>query len=302
VRHARARGLKSQLVGYKCPGERCSYRAAQMGCETGTRLSEGVWVPLGVAIDRPRLCHDAVAMQNIYDNEEFFTNYQVMRSARAGINEAIEQPALLSVLPCVEGLHVVDLGCGDGHLCRLLANKGAANVLGVDPSERMLTLARKRTNDPRVGYQQGFAEEVCLPNNSVNLVTSSLALHYVADLAALVKKVAGWLTRPGWFAASMEHPVVTAAPRLGHDPCIVDDYAREDKRDTTWYVDGVIKYHRRVSTIVNTLIDSGLLIERLLEPTPTPESLNARPELALHQRRPAVLVVAATKPIARDTP
>lgn len=44
------------------------------------------------------------------------------------------------------------------------------------------------------------------------------------------------------------------------------DYSKEGKRNISWIVDGVIKYHRKTATIVNTLIKQGFTILRLEEP------------------------------------
>src|SRR5262245_43620866 len=84
-----------------------------------------------------------MAGQNVYDDPEFFAAYQRMREADAGITAGVEEAALRALLPDVTGTRVVDLGCGDGRLCQYLAELGAANVLGVDPSARMLALARR---------------------------------------------------------------------------------------------------------------------------------------------------------------
>jgi SAM-dependent methyltransferase len=40
---------------------------------------------------------------------------------------------------------VLDLGCGDGWFCRYAAESGVQSVVGIDPSRRMLALARERT-------------------------------------------------------------------------------------------------------------------------------------------------------------
>ena len=236
-----------------------------------------------------------MAGQNVYDDPEFFAAYQRMREAEAGINAAVEEPALRALLPDVTGTRVVDLGCGDGRLCRYLAELGAANVLGVDPSARMLALARQRTSDRRVHYEQAFAEDFVLPPGTVELVVSSFALHYVADLAALLNKVRSWLSRGGLFVASMEHPVITAAPEAGRSLGVVDRYFDEGQRVTQWLTNGVIKHHRTVSTIVNAVIDAGLTIERLDEPTPTLDAMRQRPDLDRHSRRPSILLVRAVR-------
>jgi SAM-dependent methyltransferase len=236
-----------------------------------------------------------VAGQNVYDDPDFFDAYQQMRDARSGINETVEQPAVRALLGDVQGKDTVDLGCGDGGLCRDLAALGARSVIGVDPSGRMLELAGKRTTDERIRYIRQFAENVDLPVGSADLVVSSLAFHYVADLGSLLCQVSSWLRPGGRLVASMEHPVRTSSPEMGRHPLVVDRYANEGRRDTTWYIDGVVKYHRRLSSIVNDIISAGLVLERLNEPMPSSAVVAARPDLADHVRSPAILVIAAHK-------
>ena len=100
---------------------------------------------------------------------------------------------------------------------------GASSVLGIDPSQRMLALAKERTSDHRIRYLQTFAEDVTLPAASVDIVVSSLALHYVAELDGLLARLAGWLRPGGWLVASLEHPIRTAAPEQQTDNLYVVD-------------------------------------------------------------------------------
>ena len=62
--------------------------------------------------------------QNIYDRPEFVE----------GLDGAPEWPALRAMLPDVDGLRVVDLGCGFGWFCRWARAHGASEVLGLDLS------------------------------------------------------------------------------------------------------------------------------------------------------------------------
>jgi SAM-dependent methyltransferase len=240
-----------------------------------------------------------VSRQNVYDQQLFFDRYQQMRQQDSGINLTVEQPALRSRLPALAGLHAIDVGCGDGQLSRDLAAGGAARVLGLDPSARMLDLAAARTRGDRtaasgtVRYVRAFAEDVFLAPGCADLVVSSLAFHYLADLPGL-------LTRIGRLVFSQEHPVVTAAPQLGRRPCIVDGYYDEGRRDTSWFVDGVRKYHRGLSTIMSAVLAAGLMIEHVDEPAPTLELLNKRPDLDLHRSRPSILLVTARQSVAGD--
>jgi SAM-dependent methyltransferase len=62
-----------------------------------------------------------------------------------GLAGAAEWPALRAILPDVNGLRVIDLGCRYGWFCRWARQNGAATVLGLDVSERMLAQARTMT-------------------------------------------------------------------------------------------------------------------------------------------------------------
>ena len=80
--------------------------------------------------------------QNIYDDPAFFAGYATLERFGAGWERAAELGDLLGLLPEVAERRVLDLGCGAGQLAHHLATRGAAEVVGVDLSERMLALAR----------------------------------------------------------------------------------------------------------------------------------------------------------------
>jgi ubiquinone/menaquinone biosynthesis C-methylase UbiE len=59
----------------------------------------------------------------------------------------------------LNGGRVLDVGCGTGKFCRILAGRGLARVWGVDPSPEMLAEARKRVPES-VGLKRGSAERL----------------------------------------------------------------------------------------------------------------------------------------------
>lgn len=245
-------------------------------------------------------------MQNIYDDDRFFTGYKELRDTGRGINEAIEQPAFRGMLPPLDGLTILDLGCGDGELARWCMDRGAARVVGVDLSARMLQLARERTADAGISYVRAGLEQIAFRPASFDLVTSSFALHYVQDYSAVMRSVEAWLRPGGTLVYSVEHPVCTAqvarqgwvADHVGRRLFwALDDYADEGQRQQRWFVDGVVKFHRTVASLVNGLTAAGLVIQQLAEPVPIPEAIRERPDLVDDRRRPAVLVAKARKPV-----
>ncbi|MCB0202381.1 MAG: methyltransferase domain-containing protein, partial [Anaerolineae bacterium] len=58
-------------------------------------------------------------------------------------NAFYDRPAVISLLPDVAGLHVLDAGCGPGAYAEWLLDHGA-QVVAVDANEKMLAHARAR--------------------------------------------------------------------------------------------------------------------------------------------------------------
>jgi SAM-dependent methyltransferase len=243
--------------------------------------------------------------QNVYDDPQFFAGYTRLPRSEHGLAAVFEWPAFQRLLPAsLANARVLDLGCGLGHFAREARARGARSVLGVDISERMLGEARRRTSDAAISYVRAGLEEFTAEDASFDLAVSSLALHYIADYRALVRRVAAWLVPGGRFAFSVEHPVYTAHGsadwhrdadgKVLHWP--VDRYRDEGERRTHWFVDGVVKYHRTVETYVNGLLDTGLRIVRLEEPEADEATLAEKPEWREERRRPPFLLLAADRP------
>src|SRR5258706_4157972 len=78
---------------------------------------------------------------------------------------------------------ILDLGCGTGRFTEALQARFDANVIGLDPSEKMLAQARSKGHDRRGQYETGRAESIPLPDDSVDLVFMSMIFHHLEDPA-----------------------------------------------------------------------------------------------------------------------
>ena len=247
--------------------------------------------------------------QNKYDDPSFFAKYSAMPRSIGGLDEAGEWASFRGLLPDLHDKRVLDLGCGYGWHCRYAAQQGARAVVGVDLSERMLAKAAELTDERMVRYIRQAIEDVAFGSGEFDVVVSSLALHYVERLDTVFQRVWDYLVPGGSLAISVEHPIFTASSE--QDWCLnkdgsrkhwpVDDYLREGIRSTNWMVENVVKYHRTMATYVNTLVDAGFRIERLLEPEPTPELLQRHPDWKDEVRRPMFLLISATRSQDDDT-
>ena len=240
--------------------------------------------------------------QNIYDDETFFAGYSRLRRSVEGLDGAPEWPALRALLPPLAGARVVDLGCGFGWFCRWARGNGAAHVLGIDVSEKMLARARASTADTAVAYVRADLEHLTLAPASFDLAYSSLALHYVVDLGGLLRALHRALVAGGRLVVSVEHPIYTA-PRdarwsvdgAGRKTWPVDAYLHEGPRITDWLAPGVVKQHRTMAAYLDALRREGFTLTDVQEWGPTDAQIAERPELADERERPAFLLLAAAR-------
>jgi SAM-dependent methyltransferase len=241
--------------------------------------------------------------QNIYDNETFFAGYSQLPRSIEGLDGAPEWPSLRALLPDLKSRKVLDLGCGFGWFCRWARQQGAASVLGVDLSARMLARATAETSDPAISYLKADLEQFRPARAAFNLAYSSLALHYIEDLERLLTGVHEALLPNGRLVFSAEHPIYTAPRRpgwsvddAGHSRWPVDGYLDEGSRSTDWLAKGVIKQHRTIGTYVNLLLRLGFVISHIEEWGPSSEQIAAHPEWALERERPMFLLMACERP------
>lgn len=242
--------------------------------------------------------------QSVYDREGFFDLYQKLRNNPNSLNEVVEKPTMLGLLPDLTGKRVLDLGCGCGEHLSLYLQRGADFVAGIDLSSAMLAQARKNLSHfaPRFALQQLAMENLAeLEWKDFDIVTSSFAFHYVQNFPALLENIRAKLKPNGLLIFSQEHPIVTAhreGERWQKDATKqqiayrLNFYRDEGKRERNWFKQPFNTYHRTLSTIINDLIATGFQIKQLVEPM-LAEQPQWQTEFNDLQHRPVLLFVKA---------
>lgn len=246
-----------------------------------------------------------MSKQNIYDNETFFNGYLNLRENVDSANNLEEKPAIFSMLSAVKGKSIIDLGCGYGENCRTFSDMKADFVVGIDISRKMLEIAESENKAANIEYLNMPMENIHLIDRKFDVAVSSLAMHYIKDYEELMKRIYSLLNPDGIFVFSQEHPLTTA-PIAGvkwikNDDGSVDhyrltDYVRIGERSVSWIVDGVIKYHRTFSDLINGLVRAGFIIEEIEEPVPTLEIIQRLPHYEKELHKPNFLIFKARKP------
>ena len=240
----------------------------------------------------------------LYDDPEFLELYELFPRQQQGLDGAPEWADLEAMLPDVSGRSFLDLGCGFGWHTRWAGQNGATRILGIDASQRMLDRAVATTESDAVEYRVGDLDHLDFSKaeNRFDVVFSSLAFHYIADLNRLFQATFAATNPGGSIVFSVEHPLMTGPTRLeavevdGTTIWPVDRYADEGPRTRKWLVDGVEKQHHTVATWINSLIEAGYVIGKVVEWSPTKAQVDAHPDWAIERTRPPFLMIAANVP------
>lgn len=210
-------------------------------------------------------------------------------------NAYYERPATLSLLPDVAGLRVLDVGCGPGAYAEWLLDRGAT-VTAFDASPSMVAHAIRRTGgrgDIRVHDLTQPLHFVA--NASMDLVVCPLVLEYVEDWRAVLRELHRTLVDGGTLVVSIQHPFT--------DYTYFESkaYFETELVSAEWRGFGgrvrVHCYRRSLQESLMSFIDSGFVIDRVLEPRPTEEFRAADPRhYAELMTFPAFLCIRAAKP------
>jgi SAM-dependent methyltransferase len=109
------------------------------------------------------------------------TAAQLLEAAEAVIELAAPAP----------GEHVVDVGCGTGNAALLAAERGA-EVTGVDPAERLRSVAEQQAQARGLSarFVHGTAEALPLAEHSADLILSVFGVIFASDAAAAIAEMA----------------------------------------------------------------------------------------------------------------
>jgi len=108
----------------------------------------------------------------------------------------IEESVVLELVGDVQGSQVLDLGCGTGRYCTLLARRGA-KVVGVDSSPGMLRQALWKKSLAPFRVIQGTLYNLCVPDGYFDLVICALTLNHVEHLERMFRETVRALRKGG---------------------------------------------------------------------------------------------------------
>ena len=189
--------------------------------------------------------------------------------------EYVEQILPLAAAELDGADRILDLGCGDGQISRLLAAAGA-RVVGVDPTWNQISVAHERGGG--AVFARSEAAELPFSEASFDAVVACLVFEHIDDVDGAIAEVARVLRTGGQFSFFLNHPLLQTPGSGWIDDHTVDppeQYWRIGpylvEQDSVEQVEqGVfIRFvHRPLSRYLNALAEHDLVLERMVEPAP----------------------------------
>jgi ubiquinone/menaquinone biosynthesis C-methylase UbiE len=186
----------------------------------------------------------------------------------------VSDPVLWNMLQDINGLIVLDLGCGEGYLSRKLARKGA-HVIAVDISEKMIAIAKEKTKDECIDYRVETSSLLkSVPAESVDRVVSNYVLMDVPDLEGTVQEIYRVLKPKGEAVLIFSHPcfpmyAIERSPGLvinyGWKKPYFTDHVMKMPRWSS-FSEGFTMFHRPLSKYWKTFQKAGFEIAGFEEP------------------------------------
>ena len=192
------------------------------------------------------------------------------------------------ILPLAEDLlsgypRILDIGCGEGQVARLLASTSGRTVVGADPTPAQVNEAVRRGGGPL--YLRSLAVGLPFDDETFDAALACLVFEHIEALDEAIAETARVLKDGGRFAFFLNHPLIQTPGSGWIDDHLIDppeqywrigpyllESIESEEVDRGVFLPFV---HRPVSRYVNAMADYGLVLRRMYEPRP-PQGFLAR--------------------------
>ena len=245
--------------------------------------------------------------------------------ARAGFDiyrDHLNTPAFFSILPAINNLSGIDIGCGEGYNTRLLAQKGA-KLKAVDIAENFIQKAieAEKENPLGIEYIVASATELPFEKDQFDFATSFMCLMDIPNPEKALLEAYRVLKPNGFLQFSITHPCFTTPHRKNLRNTIsrktyaieVGDYFKSlHGRIDEWTFGETpadLKnkfpkfktpiFNRTLTQWFNAILEAGFIIEQINEPYPENKTVDKHPSLQDAQLVAYFLHIRCRKPFVR---
>ncbi|HWR42111.1 class I SAM-dependent methyltransferase [Sporomusa sp.] len=212
-----------------------------------------------------------------FDSYEKMAEYYFEFVDTKPFNAYYERPATISLLPCVKGKKVLDAGCAAGWYSKWLIEQGA-EVTALDFSPNMIEMTKKRVGNKADVVRADLNEPLnFIADRSIDIVLSSLTLHYLKDWNIVMTEFGRILKHSGFLVFSVHHPFMDFIYFNRENYFLTE--LLEDEWETNKEKVKVQFYRRPLCKIISSVIEAGFTIDKLIEPMPTEKFKELQPKI-----------------------
>ncbi len=216
--------------------------------------------------------------------------------------DLVNTPGFFELLPAIAGLRGLDVGCGEGHNTRLLAERDARMyAIDVSPTFARYAFQAKDHGGPGIRYAVASGQHLPFADAAFHFATAFMSLMDMPQPEHVLREVNRVLAPGGFFQFSINHPCFDPPYRKkvrdssGRDTAVeVGRYFDEGPGPIQEWLFGAIpnhlrrglrpfrtpKFHRTLSDWLNAIVASGFQIERVAEPRADRETAEQFPAVA----------------------
>lgn len=174
----------------------------------------------------------------------------------------------LNLLGDLTNKKVLDVCCGTGHSLEYVYKKGAEELWGLDISREQINSARDWFSEKGINAKlicSPMEEECGIPKEYFDLVYSVFGIGWASDLNRTFSLIQSYLKLGGRFIFNWSHPIHKCTSIENGKLVFSNSYYDEEWYNAELQGEQVVMCNRMLSTYINSLADSGFVIEKLIE-------------------------------------
>jgi SAM-dependent methyltransferase len=199
-----------------------------------------------------------------------------------GFTEGVDAEYEEQILPLAaaelgDATTILDIGCGDGQISRMMAAVGAT-VVGIDPTWNQIRVAQQRGGGAH--YLRAPADRLPFPDETFDATVACLVFEHIDAVDAAIAEVARVTKSGGRFCFFLNHPLLQTPGSGWIDDHMIDPpeqywrigpYLVESESIEEVELGVFIRFiHRPLSRYLNTLTEHGLVLRPTGEHPPPP--------------------------------
>ncbi|HEU5231188.1 MAG TPA: class I SAM-dependent methyltransferase [Ktedonobacteraceae bacterium] len=202
-------------------------------------------------------------------------------------------PVIFALLGDVTDKAILDAGCGQGYLSRLLARKGAT-VTGIEPAESWYRYAQQKEQAEHLGisYVQEDLSSCTLFSERFDYVIANMVLMDIPDYKTALRNCVAALKKGGGLLISLLHPCFEESGSAWAGKGYVATHGYFGERVVPQSYAPLM--HRPLSAYLNAIIQAGCMLQQVIEPK-LDEEIARQHHCERYYHVPGYIVMYATK-------